>query len=184
MATHEEQARREQELFEKKEGQRSSDEREAQAHQMGEQAIAESQRLEQERLLSSLRTEAFSPAQLAALPKQSEPNKEAIEKLFHHLVERKDKPPEHSLKKPEKTAAQIDRKTGLRSVESRHREPDDLFATGIEGDFVPNTKISAADFDTHPAPDDGIDWGGGKRRRKRRGATPKSRVRTKPKDGK
>ncbi|HMU39106.1 MAG TPA: hypothetical protein PKE31_08825 [Pseudomonadota bacterium] len=184
MPAHEEQLRREQELFEKKEEEKQHVEAPAaRLHQQGEQLIAESKRVEQTKLLESLRTEAFTPNQLAELPKQTEPNKEAVEQLFHHLVERKDKPPDQAIKKPQKTWAQVDRKTGLRSAEPTQREPDDLFSTGIEGDFVPNTKISAGDFDTHPSPDDGIDWGGGNPRRRRRTRTAKPTKKT-PKDGK
>ena len=170
MPTHEEQLRREQELFEKKEELRepSRENEAAQVHQQAQKIIAESQRVEAVRLHDTLKGDAFSESQLANLPKQSEPTKDAVEQLFHHLVERKDKPPTDSLKK-QKTSTPVDRKTGMRYAEPRHREPDDLFATGIEGDFVPNTKISAADFDVHPSSDDGIDWGGGNPRRRRRG---------------
>lgn len=169
MPTHEEQLRREQELFEKKEEEQLHSQLppETQVHEQSQRMLAEDKRIEQSRLLDSLKGEAFSPSQLAELPKQSEPNKQAVEQLFHHLVERKDKPPTDATKK-QQTTAQIDRKTGMRSPDPRHREPDDLFATGIEGDFVPNTKISAADFDVHPNTDDGIDWGTGNSRRRRR----------------
>ncbi|MFO0621139.1 MAG: hypothetical protein U0745_07070 [Polyangia bacterium] len=174
MPTHEEQLRREQELFEKKEELREQS-RESESAQIPERAaqiIAESQRVEATRLHDTLKGDAFSESQLALLPKQSEPTKEAVEQLFHHLVERKDKPPADSIKKQQKTSTPVDRKTGMRYAEPRHREPDDLFATGIEGDFVPNTKISAADFDVHPSSDDGIDWGGSSPRRRRRRGKP------------
>ena len=173
MPTHEEQLRREQELFEKKEELREQS-RESESAQIPERAaqiIAESQRVEATRLHDTLKGDAFSESQLALLPKQSEPTKDAVEQLFHHLVERKDKPPTDSLKK-QKTSTPVDRKTCMRYAEPRHREPDDLFATGIEGDFVPNTKISAADFDVHPSNDDGIDWGGSSPRRRRRRGKP------------
>lgn len=174
MPTHEEQLRREQELFEKKEELREQS-RESESAQIPERAaqiIAESQRVEATRLHDTLKGDAFSESQLALLPKQSEPTKEAVEQLFRHLVERKDKPPADSIKKQQKTSTPVDRKTGMRYAEPRHREPDDLFATGIEGDFVPNTKISAADFDVHPSSDEGIDWGGSSPRRRRRRGKP------------
>ncbi len=182
MPTHEEQLRREQELFEKKEEERSHAQSppETQVHEQSQRMLAEDQRITQSKLLDSLKAEAFSPSQLAELPKQSEPNKQAVEQLFHHLVERKDKPPADSLKKQQRTMTQVDRKTGLRSPEPKHREPDDLFATGIEGDFVPNTKISAADFDVHPSTDDGIDWGTGSPRRRRRGPPGQAGTKKKP----
>lgn len=182
MPTHEEQLRREQELFEKKEEEQKHSQlpQHAQVHEQSERLLAEEQRVEQSRLLSSLKAEAFSPSQLAELPKQSEPTKAAVEQLFHHLVEKKDKPPTDAIKKTQRTMTQVDRKTGLRSPEPKHREPDDLFATGIEGDFVPNTKISAADFDVHPSPDDGIDWGGSGPRRRKRGQPSKAGIKKKP----
>ncbi|MBL9040197.1 MAG: hypothetical protein JNM83_01265 [Myxococcales bacterium] len=170
MPTHEEQLRREQELFEKREELRehSSARPETVVHEQGQRLIEENHRVEGSQLLDSLKGEAFGPTQLAELPRQSEPTKQAVEQLFHHLVERKDLPPEDAEEENQRTTTQIDRKTGLRSIEPQHREPDDLFATGIEGDFVPNTKIAAANVDVHPAPDDGIDWGSGTPRRRRR----------------
>ena len=99
MPTHEEQLRREQELFEKKEELREQS-RESESAQIPERAaqiIAESQRVEATRLHDTLKGDAFSESQLALLPKQSEPTKEAVEQLFHHLVERKDKPPADSI---------------------------------------------------------------------------------------
>jgi hypothetical protein len=171
MPTHEEQLRREQELFERKEEQREHTlaRPETVVHEQGQRLIEDSHRADQAQLLDGLKGQAFSQSQLAELPQQSEPTKQAVERLFHHLVERKDKPAEETLKKQQRTMTQIDRKTGMRSPDPKFREPDDLFATGIEGDFVPNTMISAGDFDVHPSSDEGIDWGDGNPRRRRRG---------------
>ncbi len=181
MPIHEEQLRREQELFEKSEEQRthSTERPEARAHEQGQRMIEVNHRIEAAELHDALKGEAFSQTQLAELPTQSEPTKQAVEQPFHHRVEGKDKPPADQLKKQQLTTTPVDRKTGMRSPDPKHREPDDLFSTGIEGDFVPNTKIAAGEVDAHPAPDEGIDWGGGKPRRRRLGK-PGSFVKKKP----
>ena len=119
MPTHEEQLRREQELFEKEEAQKHSQlPQHAQVHEQSERLLAENSASSSRGSLSSLKAEAFFP-KLAELPKQKRANESngrtAVPSSRREKTNRR-----RTRSKTQRTMTQVDRKTGLRSPEPKH----------------------------------------------------------------
>lgn len=119
------------------------------------------------------RGEATAPAPhiQAEMAHDGSLTKEATERLFQHYAERRDEG--DSEEEEEQTTAQPDPRVQSREVRRPSKDPGDRIQDGIEGDFVADSAIVAADLDTHPTPhgtlgdgDAAIDaWTGRRRRR-------------------
>ncbi|MBL9003630.1 MAG: hypothetical protein JNJ46_05250 [Myxococcales bacterium] len=113
-----------------------------------------------------------APHVQAELPQDGQLSQESAERLFQHYVEKNEE--EDGEEEETQTTAQPDVRQRSREVWRRSsQDVTDMIQEGMDGDFVADSMIVAADLDTHPAGgqddawrDDGIDnWTGRRRRR-------------------
>jgi hypothetical protein len=113
-----------------------------------------------------------APHVQADLPQQGPLSQESAERLFQHYAEQGEE--EDGEDEEAQTTAQPDVRQRSREVWRRSsQDVTDMIQDGMDGDFVADSMIVAADLDTHPHGgqgaawvDDGVDpWNGRRRRR-------------------
>ena len=112
-----------------------------------------------------------APHVQAELPADGPIAADSAERLFQHYAEQRDA--EEGEDEEQQTTSQPDVRHGSREVWRKSKDIADVIQDGMDGDFVADSAIVAADLDTHPggaqgaAPfDDGVDaWTGQRRRR-------------------
>ncbi len=110
-----------------------------------------------------------APHLQAELPQDGTMRQEAADRLFQHYAERSSE--EEGEEEESPTSLQVDARQTSRDVPRKSAEISDMFADGMDGDFVADSAIVAADLDVldpsaaSDAVDASIDGWTGRRRR-------------------
>lgn len=123
-------------------------------------------------LASPVEREKLAPHFLAEVPQQSQAPAEALARLFEHYAE---KGAQDEATAGGAAVAPDALREKAREIAVADALASGLIRDGMEGDFIKDSAIVAADLDTHTSPD--ADWDGFAERRRRAESTQRSATR-------